>query len=129
MNVRMIGTGIALSQKISGLFWVTESEIIAVPFTEETRAMFSNALSISENTFTHLKLWNAVKPRKCNKPYDYYPRGRVATFPANETIIYANPNISEENIAVIATVFCVGKGYTVRRDYSEQYQCFQDKKT
>lgn len=69
MEVRMIGTHGPLGKETSGLFWVTESELIAVPFTEKTRTAYSEAVSKSGNTFIHEKRWSAVKPDRCNKEY------------------------------------------------------------
>ena len=44
---------------------------------DSIRDEFSEGVAKSGNTYNHKKLWNEIKPRGCNKPYNYYPRGRV----------------------------------------------------
>ena len=74
----------------TGVFWVIEDELFAYPFgTVDTY----NGLAKSGATYNHKRLWADVKPKGCNKPYNYYPRGRVELSNKGKPIIYMNPNI------------------------------------
>lgn len=56
-----------------GVFWIIDDELLSFPFTDG----FSEGVAKSGNTYNHKRLWNEIKPHGCNKPYNYYPRGRV----------------------------------------------------
>lgn len=61
-----------------GVFWVIDDDncgkaLIAEVFREE--AMIG--ISKSGNNYNHRLLWDYIKHHGCNKPYDYYPWGRV----------------------------------------------------
>lgn len=56
-----------------GVFWLIDGKIFAVPYDADA----SFGISKSGDNYNHRLLWDYVKPKGCNKPYDYYPRGRV----------------------------------------------------
>lgn len=105
-----------------GVFWVIDGELLAFPFVESTY----NGVAKSGNTYNHKKLWPDVKPRGCNKPYNYYPRGRVDITNKGKPIIYLNPNIDRSIIPQIKSEFGLRAEPTIREDWSEHYKCYLD---
>lgn len=77
----------------TGVFWVIDDELIAIPFD---KFKYVEGIAKSGETYNHEKLWELVKPKNCNKPYNYYPRGRVVNGAKGKTIIYMNSNIKSE---------------------------------
>lgn len=73
-----------------------DGELYAFPFYEDNLIM--NGVAKSGTTYNHQKLWDEAKPRKCNKPYNYYPRGRVDITPSRIAVVYINPHIADEAI-------------------------------
>ena len=55
-----------------GVFWLIDGKIFAVPYDDGA----SFGISKSGDNYNHRLLWDYVKSKGCNKPYDYYPRGR-----------------------------------------------------
>ena len=84
-----------------GVFWLIDGELLAVPYDDSS----SVGISKSGNNYNHKLLWEHVEPRKCNKPFNYYPRGRVELNNKGEPGVYMNPNISEEFIPTIMDIF------------------------
>ena len=85
------------------------------------------------DNFNHEKSWNELHEWTTrNKPFDYYPRGRVE-IRHGKAIIYANPNICGEKLIE----WCKEKfnlfesnGITDIRckpDHSEHYKCWMDR--
>ena len=68
-----------------------------------------------------------VKPKGCNKPYDYYPRGRVEQSNKGKPIIFMNVNIGEEYIPVIMEQFGIVEEPKIHYDGSEHYKCHLDR--
>ena len=82
----------SMSKPLSrGVFWIVDDKILAFLFYEDSGI----GVAKSGNTYNHKKLWSEIKPKGCNKPYNYYPRGRVDISNKGKAIIYLNPNISE----------------------------------
>ena len=106
-----------------GVFWVIDDELLAFPFYGETNG---SGIAKSGLTYNHEKLWQSVKPKHCNKPYNYYPRGRVEISNNGEPVIYMNPNIGEYMIPQIKVAFGIIEEPIVRYDYSKHYQCYLD---
>ena len=105
-----------------GVFWVIDGELYAYPFIEGGNI----GVAKSGLTFNHKLLWDSIKPRGCNKPYNYYPRGRVDFSNKGKPIVYANPNIDENIISEIRVEFGLRDYPDVRYDYSEHYKCHLD---
>ncbi|MBE6719142.1 MAG: hypothetical protein E7571_00610 [Ruminococcaceae bacterium] len=101
-----------------GVFWIVDGELIAYPFDDGA----TKGVAKSGNTFNHKQLWEHIKP--CNKPFDYYPRGRVDFNSKGKAIIYMNPHIDNKYIKEIKTAFGVISEPIIRYDYSEHYKCF-----
>lgn len=105
-----------------GVFWVVDGELLAFPFTEDSL----NGIAKSGNTYNHKKLWPDIKPRGRNKPYNYYPRGRVDISNKGKPIIYMNPNIDESIVSAIRVEFGIRETPTIRYDNSQHYKCYLD---
>ena len=112
----------AAEEESRGVFWIVEDELLAFPF-EDTEY----GVAKSGNTYNHKKLWEYVKPRGCNKPFDYYPRGRVEFSGKGTPIIYMNPNISDEYVEQITKAFELKEDPIVKYDGSEHYKCYLDR--
>ena len=105
-----------------GVFWIINDELLAFPFTDE----YSEGIAKSGNTYNHKKLWNEIKPKGCNKPYNYYPRGRVEISNKGKPIIYMNPNVDDSFIPLIRTEFGLRESPIIRYDNSQHYKCYLD---
>lgn len=57
-----------------GVFRSLTEKVLSCSFYHDTTSL---GVSKSGLTYNHKKLWPGVKPKGCNKPYNYYPRGRV----------------------------------------------------
>lgn len=86
---------------------IVDGELISFPFDE----FATEGIAKSGKTYNHKLLWDFIKPR--NKPFDYYPRGRVDYNAKGKAIIYMNPNISAEYIDKIKTAFGMRAGYQI----------------
>ena len=106
-----------------GVFWLVDDELLAFPFDKNR---FPEAIAKSGSTYNHKKLWQLVKPKWYDKPFDYYPRGRVVFSNKGETIIYMNPNIDEKYIPAIKIAFNISEEPVIRYDYSKHYKCYLD---
>lgn len=106
-----------------GIFWEIDGDILAFPFYGDSPTYY-NGIAKSGDTYNHKRLWNDIKPRGCNKPYNYYPRGRVEITNSGKVIIYANPNIS--NFADIYREFGIIDEPIINYDYSSHYKCHLD---
>lgn len=105
-----------------GVFWVIDDELLAFPFIDYD----TQGVAKSGNTYNHKKLWPDVKPKGCNKPYNYYPRGRVDFSNKGKPIVYMNPNVSDDLISDIKVEFGLREAPTVRYDNSQHYKCYLD---
>lgn len=105
-----------------GVFWVIDDELLAFPFIDYD----TQGVAKSGNTYNHKKLWPDVKPKGCNKPYNYYPRGRVDFSNKGKPIVYMNPNIPDDLISDIKFEFGLREAPTVRYDNSQHYKCYLD---
>ena len=81
----------------------------------------------SGKTYNHEKLWEYVRPKGCNKPFDCYPRGRVDYTGKGKPIIYMSPHIDETYISMIVEGFELSEKPIFKYDYSKHYQCYLDK--
>lgn len=105
-----------------GVFWIIDDELYSFPFVEDDTI----GIAKSGLTYNHKKLWSDIKPKGCNKPYNYYPRGRVDFTNKGKPIIYMNPNIDESMIPDIKDMFGLRSDPVVRYDNSEHYKCYLD---
>ncbi len=80
-------------------------------------------VSKSGNNYNHRLLWDYIKPRGCNKPYNYYPRGRVEINSKNIPIIYVNCNIDNDIIEQIVELFELNITPKIHYDGSNHYKC------
>ena len=106
-----------------GVFWVIDNKLLAISFD---KTKYSDGIAKSGDTYNHEKLWKYVKPQNCNKPYNYYPRGRVVKGTKSKAIVYMNPNISNELIPSIKEMFEITEEPIIKLDYSKHYKCFLD---
>jgi len=104
-----------------GIFWIVDGELLAFPFDEND----TEGIAKSGNTYNHKLLWESKKPN--NKPFDYYPRGRVDINSKGEAVIYMNPNIGEEFIPKIKAAFGITSEPVIKYDNSENYKCYLDR--
>lgn len=104
-----------------GVFWVVEGKLLAFPFGESA----THGVAKSGNTFNHRLLWEHVKP--VNKPFDYYPRGRVEINAKGAAVIYMSPHVESSFIDEIKAAFEITTEPIVRYDHSEHYKCFLDR--
>ncbi len=104
-----------------GVFWIVDGELIAFPFDEKA----THGVAKSGNTYNHKLLWEHIKP--CNKPYDYYPRGRVDYNAKGKAVIYMSPHIEQKHIQKIKAAFGITSEPVIRCDHSEHYKCYLDR--
>lgn len=105
-----------------GIFWDVNGELLAFPFVEDNLT----GIAKSGNTYNHKKLWPFVKPKGCNKLYNYYPRGRVEINNKGKVIIYMNPNVSESLLSEIKIEFGIITDPRIIYDNSNHYKCYLD---
>lgn len=105
-----------------GVFWIIDGKLVSFPFYGDA----TSGVAKSGNTYNHKKLWPDVKPRGCNKPYNYYPRGRVDIDNKGRVIIYMNPNVSDDMIPSIGSEFGIRTDPIIRYDRSDHYRCYLD---
>lgn len=111
-----------------GVFWVIDDElmddhIVAEMFVEGA----SVGLSKSGTNYNHKLLWEHVKPPGCNKPYDYYPRGRVEISNKGKPVIYMNKNIDGDVVERVLKIFHITEYPRIHYDGSEHYKCHLDR--
>ena len=106
---------------LRGVFWIVDDKLFAYPFDETA----TEGIAKAGNTFNHKLLWESIRP--CNKPYDYYPRGRVDYNAKGVAVIYMNPHVGAEYIDEIKTAFGITAVPIIRYDHSEHYKCYLDR--
>lgn len=106
-----------------GVFWlIEEKELLAYPYEKDE----VYGLSKSGDNYNHKLLWEHVKPRGCNKPYDYYPRGRVEISNKGKPVLYMNRHIGLEVIGEIMEAFDIREYPMIHYDGSKHYKCHLD---
>ena len=105
-----------------GVFWVINDELLAFPFYGDA----AEGIAKSGNTYNHKKLWDSIRPSGINKPYNYYPRGRVDIDNKGRSVIYMNPNVPDNLLPDIKTEFGIRNDPIIRYDYSDHYKCYLD---
>jgi len=91
-------------------------------------------LATSGTEFNHQAAWSTLPKRETgNKPYNYYPRGRVE-IRNGKAVIYANGNISDDKLLKWAiNEFNLIKENGIEKveikvDMSNQYLCHLDRR-
>lgn len=105
-----------------GVFWIVDGKVLSFPFYNDIN---SPGVAKSGLTYNHKNLWPDVKPKGCNKPYNYYPRGRVEIGKKNP-IIYVNPNFDKYDLAEVRKDFGLINEPKVVFDNSDHYKCYLD---
>lgn len=108
---------------LRGVFWIVEEELMAFPFDEK----IIYGIAKSGKTYNHKLLWEYVRPKGCNKPFDYYPRGRVDYTGKGKPVIYMSPHVDNSYVLEIVKAFELMNEPIIRFDYSKHYQCYLDK--
>lgn len=125
-----------------GIFWIkdTETFLDTVVVKDECDANggfinLPNMCLFSKNgkEFNHKAAWNTLPKQKTeNKPYSYYPRGRVQ-IKNGCALIYANANIISDKLRKWATKeFNLSKESGIneiilKADMSNHYLCYLDR--
>jgi len=106
-----------------GVFWIIGDELKAFVFEEGAEY----GVAQSGKTFNHKLLWEHVKPAKCNKEFDYYPRGRVDYNGKGIPVIYMNPYVDLKYVEQIVKAFGLAEDPIIRYDGSDHYKCYLDR--
>lgn len=132
-----------LKEELSkGIFWIVDVDNIdnnknycfTIPCNSDGVPDSLNGLnSKNGETYNHEKYWNMLnKSYTHNKPFNYYPRGRVEISHGKATI-YLNPNIAtDEVLDFITKQFHLNAHNGIERvrlfpDGSYHYKCYLDK--
>ena len=133
-----------------GIFWIKEihklyqngSCIFKIPVDERGNIIddfwdgddYIPLNSKKSDNYNHEKTWALLDKNKTNnKPYDYYPRGRVEV-KNGKAIIFANPNICNDEVnEYLIYEFKLTeengiKEVVMRPNHSEHYKCHLDRK-
>ena len=125
-----------------GIFWIVDEDylennksycyLIPSDSNGNVDAEGLNLNAKSGSTYNHEKVWSLMSSKLThNKPYNYYPRGRVQ-IANSKAVIYMNPNICyDEAIEFIKNEFNLNshngiKKVIVKADGSSHYKCYLD---
>ncbi len=108
---------------LNGVFWEIDGKLLAFPFHENE---YPEGVAKSGNTYVHEKLWNTVRPKGCNKPYNYYPRGRAVVRNGKRSVIYMSPQVDLTLLPEIIKAFGLEEDPDFRIDNSRHYRCRLD---
>ena len=122
-----------------GIFWIKDLDnlennsdyLIKIETNEEGDAI-SYTLPLNSkkhNNYVHSKTWPLLTPNLTkNKPFDYYPRGRVEV-KNGDKMIYLNPILNtKEVINYIKKEYCLTDYVKVIPDFHEHYKCHFDER-
>ena len=130
------------SQLYQGIFWIVDLDNIEnnkdycflIPCNSDG-VVIDDGLSLtakSGTTHNHEKVWKMLNSKLTrNKPFNYYPRGRVQ-INNSKAIIYLNPNIAyDEVIDFIKEEFNLSNYNGIKKiitkvDGSNHYKCYLD---
>lgn len=114
---------IKAAEESNGIFWVIDGELFAFPYYEGSTI----GTAKSGSTYNHRNLWKEIAPKEYrNKPFDYYPRGRVEFKSNGQPVIYMNPNIDSSMISEIKRQFGLRLDPIINYDNSNHYKCHLD---
>ncbi|SKB93181.1 hypothetical protein SAMN06296386_109109 [Lachnospiraceae bacterium] len=105
-----------------GVFWLIEGELLVVLYDEKNTV----GLSKKGRNYNHKELWDHVKPKGCQKTFDYYPRGRLEVTSKGKPVIYMSQFIDEVYLPELIKRFNLTKPPRVHIDGSRHYQCYLD---
>ena len=132
-----------MTELYKGIFWITEVDdwsaeqlIFRIPVTPAGKVIDPEKLDLNSknvDNYNHCLLWESL-PSKIthNKPYNYYPRGRIE-IKHGKAIIYANPNICcEELVDFLVKRFGLTEANGIAEvrlnpDGSNHYKCYLDR--
>ena len=125
-----------------GIFWIVDQDdmdknrnyCFVIPTNYSGEIVSDTQLNAkSGSTYNHKRTWeNLPDAMKHNKPFDYYPRGRVE-ISNGKALIYLNPNINTEEVKkfIIQEFHLYDiNGITMVRtisDGSSHYRCYLDR--
>jgi len=112
---------IGVKEPANGIFGIVDDKLFTIPFRENKHYI---GVAKSKNTYNH-KLWWQNNSNS-NKPYNYYPRGRVHFDNKGHATIFMNPNIEEKFIPQIQQEFGIKELPKIRYDHSGHYKCYLD---
>lgn len=132
------------SQLYRGIFWIKDIDNIdksdlyfQIPCNSDGTNDSNFKIDLdksSKNTdnYNHKKLWQTLSSKETNnKPFDYYPRGRVE-ISNNKAVIYCSPWLDSEEIKKwVIDKFNLTNHNGIKKirviyDYSEHYRCHLD---
>lgn len=129
------------SQLYKGIFWIKDIDNIKdsklyfqIPCDSNGNINDNNInfTSKSGKSFNHENTWKQLsKYDTNNKPFNYYPRGRVE-INNNKAIIYCNQNIANDDLKQwCINVFNLNKhnginNVIIKVDNSNHYKCYLD---
>ena len=100
-----------------GVFWIVDDELLAVPYDEDA----AEGLSKKGSNYNHRLLWEHVRPKKSNRRFDYYPRGRVEYTAQGKPVIFLGLSVEQKYISEICEAFEITDKPYVRYDGSTHY--------
>lgn len=105
-----------------GVFWIINNELLAIPYDEDA----TEGISKNRNNYNHRLLWEHVRPKGVNKPYNYYPRGRVEYTPKGKPLIYLGLSVDPSFISQICEAFDITDEPKIHYDGSDHYSSNED---
>lgn len=124
-----------------GIFWIKDMESLASVVIKaecNSNGFFTvvpdfELLAKSSAEFNHQAAWSKLSKRETeNKPYNYYPRGRVE-IRNGKAVLYANGNIADEKLlkwAINKFNLIKENGIEkveIKADMSNHYLCYLDR--
>ena len=129
-------------QLYKGVFWIVDNDNLynnrnycfTIP-CDNIGDTINNEYGTSKDGYTHNHkgLWSQLSSKLThNKPFDYYPRGRVVITNGKATI-WVNPNLYNEDVLDFIidefnlTEYNGINKVVMKADYSEHYKCYLDR--
>lgn len=126
-----------------GIFWITDLDNVyanqlyfQIPVTSDGIVINPEVMHLNSkngDNYNHKLVWKELTPKETqNKPFDYFPRGRIEINRGKATI-YANPNIcTQEVLDWLTDKFNLTKNNGITKvvmnpDGSEHYKCYLDR--
>lgn len=132
-----------MTELYKGIFWITEVDdwsaeqlISRIQVTPAGKLINPEKLDLNSknvDNYNHRLLWESLTSKTThNKPYNYYPRGRIE-IKHGKAMIYANPNICcEELVDFLVKRFGLTEDNGIAEvrlnpDGSNHYKCYLDR--